>query len=597
MNSFNKFGQARWYAMVFIGVITAAQVVRGNWFGFVEGLLSMGIMAVMMWVWLPIFIRQLADQYLFFLRAKEMRAYMIEKDGKLVRLIIAVLAKDRPRFEVLKMEQEARGIRVDLVDPSSSLYYIGVPWKFKAKFWFEYPADETSPELHPQYSMILSERTIDYQAPEVPTADFIEITAKLVISLIVVNPLKAVYGVNHYMEAVIFLINSRWRRVATTLHFFYYGEDAEAPKDLNTVLSRLETLKRDPEIYQKAHGALLVDLWLAGRCQKYKVAVGEDGNPKAIADGRPEPRYWNVQDSKVMDGTETFGGNVYNVYGDFEGRFFYVREEADESLVLMCGKEGESPISFVESDRSKVVVRPEQRVLFLFTKSGDSWDGVRAYFKYGIPADKPARRLVIHFGVFPKDVEIQDIGTQRNIKEALEKPAIAIANALAARQEAEGMKAVKVLEAEGEKQAKILQGEGEEKRLSSVGAGEGTAKRLVGEGEGAAVLAVHKGHADGFAAQMAALGIKPGEAAALSMLSAEAVRQMAISAKQLTVIGAEGINNLFGVVPALAQLWNREGNTPSEADVIKVLSGLSVAERQSVFDALPRTNSGEDSVS
>ncbi|MFA6525229.1 MAG: hypothetical protein WCT33_03060 [Patescibacteria group bacterium] len=599
-NTFGVPHRTRWLILAVFGVFALIELVLGKWGGALQVTIAAVIMVAVMWLWVPILIRQMADQHLFFLRVREMTMVFIMRDHKVHRVIIAVSGKYLQWAEGYKQMVEARGegIEVVLVDPKHPMIYIGVPWIYTVHSWYERVVDEVNPSVDPRWFLDLNERTFDFHPEDVDTADPIEVKSKLVASLIPLDPLKMIFGgAKYYLEAFKVEMSARWRRTVAALHYFVYETkngtgEALSPGEIH---QRIEQLEYDPEIIKNAHRRLLIDTWIFGRKPEYTLVLEGDVPKARFVDTEPEAVYWDIRDPVVREGVVELGGKTWDVYGDYQGHFCYVRLEdgkhvfRDEDGNEITGQTVD--IAWVEVAGAKVrklQVKAHRRVLFDFRLGEGGWR-LKTYFKFGIPKDKAAIRFY-EWGFIPKDVEVVDLDpTDPSIRQALQARLKARAEALQMRERAKGQKQKDILEgegtrskmilvAEGQKQRDILEGEGSKERRTLEGAGEGEARRLA-----------HEGDAAGFAAKLKALGINPGDESATMPLIAEAMERVAKATELMVMSGSgSGWSDVFGTVPALAKLWNGKGNTPSKSDLMKALANLSETERQSVIEALSR---------
>ncbi|MFA6272226.1 MAG: hypothetical protein WC693_03895 [Patescibacteria group bacterium] len=633
---------ARWLLLALFGVISLILLIAGKRGDALQVAISGLIMAGVIWLWIPILVRQLADQHLFRIRLPEMSAAFIMRDRKVCRVIIAVSGKYRQWAESYKkmVEKEDKGIEVVIVDPKHPMVYIGVPWIYTVHSWYERTVDKINPLKDPKCFLSLAERTHDFSPQPVDTGDPIEVSAKLIASLTPNDPLKMIFGVKYFLEAFVAEVEARWRRVAATLHYFVYEtdlEDKESPdhghgtdkksrKPGDDDSEEKKPMVFDPEIYVNAHRRLLIDLWLFGCRKFYGIEFDEDELPHArLLDREPEAVFWDVRKDEVRLGKlelphpDAIKPAVkWDVYGDYGNGFFYVLQEPDKFWF----REGQSgtPLSadatgiYWQEDAGnkvrKIQVKPHRRVLFVFDKDGDTWRGPKVYYKYGIPEDKAALRFYRDYGLVVIDLELKDIDpTDARVRASLQRRLQARAEALETREkawgeqqrsifEAEGNRRKMILLAEGQQQSDILEGEGVRRKMIAVAEGqkkkdilegEGAKERhiLVGTGEGEARRLAHEGDAAGFAAKLKALGIEPGDDGAVMPLIAEAMERVAKATELMVMSGSGGgWTDLFGTVPALSKLWNGKGSAPSKADLMKALAGLSETDRQSVIEAL-----------
>jgi regulator of protease activity HflC (stomatin/prohibitin superfamily) len=598
-------------------------------------------MALIIWLWWPILIRELADRHLFFIRVPEMSAAFIMRDHKVHKLIIAVSGKYRQWAEKYKQEVEKRdeGIEVVVVDPKHPLVYIGEPWKYTVHRWYERNTDRINPSKDPRCFLSLSERTHDFEPPAVDTGDPIQVSAKIIASLIPHDPLKMVFGVNYFLEAFVAETEARWRRVAATLHYFIYETDKkdekkpDKGKKTRTAVDDDHEEKKpvdfDPEIYVNAHRRLLLDMWLFGCRKFYGMELDDEGLPHArLLEREPEAVYWDIRKDEVRLGKLELAhpdpakpAVAWDVYGDYGDGFFYVLQEPDKFWFREGSSgvplQGDAAGIYWQQDPSgvkirKIQVKAHRRALFVFDKDVDTWRGPKVFYKYGIPEDKAAMRIFRDWGLVPKDLELRDIDpTDLRVRMSLQKRLQARATALETREKAWGEQQKSILEAEGVKQKTILlaqaqqekdtlEGEGQRRRMVSLAEGQKQRDILEGEGikqrresegagEGKARQLAHEGDAAGFAAKLNALGIKPGTESAAMPLIAEAMERVARATELMVMSGSgSGWSDLFGTVPALSKLWNGKGKAPSQSDLIKALSNLSEVELRSVIEALPR---------
>lgn len=602
-NSFRWAHVLRWIIMAGAGVYITTLCLIGQCDVRV-GLFKTVVIGLILWWIVPVIVRQMANQMIFFLRVPEMTAAVVMKDLKAHTLIVSVSGEFCEDYDKLKVMLETQGIRVVIINPQHPLVWIGMPWIYTVHSFYERTADEVNPITDPVTFLDLNERTYNFSPPPVDTGDPIQVVAKLVASMIPWNPLKMIFSVRYYMEAFSAEMDARWRRVAATLHFFVsdpvpkQSDQEDTPEE--EIHGRSEQLEFDPEIYINAHRRLLIDTWLFGRYVEYKLHYNKDDLtlddhqervPRARwIEKEPEAVEWNIRDPQVRLGIVEFPEDPkdtsedrkmipWDVYGDYLGNFIYVRKE-DDKFIFRNGDGEKIPgdsggvawgVDAAGKHIRKLQVKPQRRVCFDFHFSEGAWRGPKTYFKYGIPKDKAARRFYENWGLVLVDIEMQDIDPEDpNIRRAIQQPLIARASAIGEIETAKGKKRSLIIEGEGVMQRRVLEGEGEKKYR----------------------WLAHEGDAQGFKAKMKALGIKPGEDAALATLIADSMQRVASETEMLVMSGSQGgWTDLFGSVPALQKLWSG-GKPPSQSEIVKVLRNLSSEDLASTLEALGTKGEG-----
>jgi len=152
--------------------------------------------------------------------------------------------------------------KIKIIRVHKGLKWIGVPWKYRVREWYETESDELDPTIQPLHSVGLeeqvtrysrqksaSEETAEKQAdvlttekrleisvPSLQTADLIELFADLVVNTVVYDPIKALYYIRHRKTAIFNMILPIWREVVGKFFFFEYGDTLE--KDFKTVVGK-----------------------------------------------------------------------------------------------------------------------------------------------------------------------------------------------------------------------------------------------------------------------------------------------------------------------------------------------------------------------
>jgi len=522
--------------------------------------------AAVLWILVPILIRQLADRGWFFLRVPEMRAAPILCDKRIHTIFISVSDVHRSRFEKLvdKAKKTISGVRLRLLPPGKGLVWIGVPWQYQQYEWYEKSDEVENPEVDPQRLLNLSERIFDFEPDAVDTAEPIEVAAKLTVYYRVHDPYRVLFGVRYYLEAIQLEIASRWRKVISLLHYFQYIRTAGvsgldlAGKTPDQIAELMAYLEVDPEIIKKAHRRLLTDLWLAAL--KKKIFFDSDGKLQEDELGE-EAVPWDITDPVVLNGVE----NGFDVYDDFTGttgnRVYVkgktVKEKHDEEKVVV-------DFALLTNEQGPVV-DPDHRVVYTYTEANGAKTVKRVFYRLGIPATKAVRRILEDWGVALQDVEVTDIEPKEpTIREALSERFKARANAMALKEEASGKKAANILEGQGVKERRRLEGEGEKAYRESV----------------------LKGDALGYTAQLKALGIPKGKGAEI-VLIAEAMRRIAEKTPMTVMAGSgTGWTDLFGSIPVVQKLWS--GKPPTTESLINTLASMSPTDLAKVKNALAK---------
>jgi len=564
----------RWVLFGLIVLISLiSSLSSGKAVDLIVALVTIIISAAVLWVLVPILVRRMADQGLFFLRVPEMRAALILCDKVIHKILISASEKHRTRFDGLVTEKGVEGVKLQVLESGQGLVWMGVPWKYQRYEWYEKSDEEKNPEIDPQTLLVLSERIFDFTPPDVDTAEPIEIHAKLTVYFYIYDPYKALFGVRYYLEALALEIASRWRKVISLLHYFQYIRAEEGKSDLKgkTVgqVSALimESMEVDPEIIKLAHRRLLTDLWLAA--MKKKLYFDSEGN---LQENKREEEAvpWDITDPLVLDG-KTGKNSEFDVYDDFTampGNRVYVKDNGEVKESVDGTTVNLKPLKPQPGEQNPVVDLVH-KVVYTYTQTSEGKKEVkRVFYKLGIPPSKAVRRIFEDWGVVLKDVEVTDIEPKEiAIREALSERLKARAAAMAVKETAAGHKAKDILEGEGVKQRTILEGEGqrEARRLALVG------------------------DAEGFTAQIKALGLSQGKEASI-VLIAEQMRRIT-EKTQMTVMAGSGAGwtDLFGSIPLIKDLWS--GKPQTSESFIGTLSSMSEADLAKVKSELARIDS------
>lgn len=199
--------------------------------GFVTAFLcaALGCLSLYYLVWENIY-RFLADLGWFWVRIPAMHAVFVEKDRVLYKVLINVSGEFLNEWFdfVERKNREAGYERFVLVTAGNEIVWIGLPWIYRLKTpWYEHSADVTNPSIEPTRFLDLRERTIDLPGgpdgvvPDVDSADPVQIRVRMIVSLKVSDPERALYNVQFFLEAIQNEIAARWREVISQLSYFH----------------------------------------------------------------------------------------------------------------------------------------------------------------------------------------------------------------------------------------------------------------------------------------------------------------------------------------------------------------------------------------
>lgn len=185
---------------------------------------------VFLWIVSSTVMIWLADRAIFWYRGLENHCAIILKNGVRIRLIF--FSSDKEKIdEMNNFIGEEEGVEVA---PAGSILWIGPPWSgIKLKSWYMNPRDDDDPNVYPQYSLYMGERTWDYLPSEentqkksfihewgVDTADPVQVVPKLSLLVQATNPIKAVFDVEHHEEAIKKIILKVWKNAVQDLKYF-----------------------------------------------------------------------------------------------------------------------------------------------------------------------------------------------------------------------------------------------------------------------------------------------------------------------------------------------------------------------------------------
>lgn len=180
-----------------------------------------------------IMIRLLANKGIFFVRVPEMTALAIMKDRALQKMFI--VCSDRVWQEMT--ECQAIGTpTTKLIRLKKSLKYIGPPWIYNVYEWYYTRQEQDDVNVKPLHSLSLSVLNIQYEpesidkengTPNLKTGDGVEVKAKLVAYVVIRDPEKALFNVDHIKTFIRGQIMAEWREILAQFQFFQYIEAKE----------------------------------------------------------------------------------------------------------------------------------------------------------------------------------------------------------------------------------------------------------------------------------------------------------------------------------------------------------------------------------
>jgi len=229
-------------------------------------------------------------QPMFWVRIPEMHAVFILRDKRLHRVLVSSSGPRSKYFKdwIRSHQKDYTKVVYEIVEPGKELVWIGVPWRHSIKTWYEDSQDAENAQTDPRGVLTLSERTMDWTPDEsTSTADPIEVIAKLVISLLVVDPTKAVYSIQFYLEIIRKEIWAELRQVMIALKYFSISEEVESSmseagasasrEEVEATFKRIE-LTVNPDLQQKLYRLLNDRLGFIGFQDE------ENDNPPLIYD-------------------------------------------------------------------------------------------------------------------------------------------------------------------------------------------------------------------------------------------------------------------------------------------------------------------------
>ena len=199
-----------------------------------------------------ILIRLMANKGIFFVRVPEMTALAIMKDRILHKIFVA--CSDQVWKEITDCPSDKTPL-TKLIRLRKGLKYIGPPWIYTVYEWYFTRKDQDAASVKPLHSLSLSVLNIQYEpesvdkengTPNLKTGDGVEVAAKLVAYIVIRDPEKALFNIDHIKTFIRGQIMAEWRDVTAEFQFFQYleakeGETAEiylrgAMEELNTKL-------------------------------------------------------------------------------------------------------------------------------------------------------------------------------------------------------------------------------------------------------------------------------------------------------------------------------------------------------------------------
>jgi len=211
-------------------------------------------------IFIPWLMRFMADRGWFWIRVGEISAVVVLKD-KAVHKILISCNEDTKATQLVEMmvgEKRFKNFLQSFADagegrdgflnwvytsvgnkmfkfvPSGKLFWIGPPWLgYELYSWYEHSRDDYNPEVDPHYDLSLEEQTWDYNSRVknadgvdfnsewgVDTADPIQVTPKLTVTVEIMNPYLALFGVKYYQEAIEKEILAAWKSAVQELFYF-----------------------------------------------------------------------------------------------------------------------------------------------------------------------------------------------------------------------------------------------------------------------------------------------------------------------------------------------------------------------------------------
>lgn len=196
------------------------------------------IMTFIIW---PIIKRWFADNGWFWVRPPQMHSVISMQDRKIKKIFIVCANSEKTQRLVKEMKLSGVNESQILTSIEGNIFWIGLPWYGNEIYsWYEDSRDDDNPDTGPLYRLYLGERIWDYSSPKkgetyekfieewgVDTADPIQVRPKIVVVVEVLNPIKTLFNVSYFQEAIQKEILSAWKKSVQDLEYFSYDDTTE----------------------------------------------------------------------------------------------------------------------------------------------------------------------------------------------------------------------------------------------------------------------------------------------------------------------------------------------------------------------------------
>lgn len=192
-------------------------------------IIAYAVSLAILWITFDILIRKLADIGSFLMRVLEMTGLAITRDRIFFKVYIAC---NERVWEEIKKCCDPNDIGTKIIRVNKGLHYIGRPWVYQVYEWYMTLTDKEDTKVKPLHSLPLSVLTIEYGpedkdptngTPNLKTADGVDVRAKLIVYIIIRNPWKALFNVEHIKTFLRGQIMAKWRETLAGFQFFEYS--------------------------------------------------------------------------------------------------------------------------------------------------------------------------------------------------------------------------------------------------------------------------------------------------------------------------------------------------------------------------------------
>lgn len=187
---------------------------------------------------LEIAIRKLANIGMFWVRIPEMTGLAITRDRVYDKVYVACSTEV---WDEIVMCCNPDDVGKNIIRVKKGLKYIGRPWVYGVYEWHMTKTDQENARVKPLHSLPLSILTIEYDpenidslngTPNLKTADGVDVRAKLIAYVVIRNPWKALFNVEHIKTFLRGQIMAQWRETLSGFQFFQYITKETAKEEI-----------------------------------------------------------------------------------------------------------------------------------------------------------------------------------------------------------------------------------------------------------------------------------------------------------------------------------------------------------------------------